>query len=460
MNQAPEMSTADPVFVPQARTAPMIERLLWVFMLSFALDYRASEARASGAGMGADQLVFMSLCAGSTFGITWLGRRHLMVRPGAWLIALWLAFLVFMVANAFLQGVDPTRSLRISLPLFLCLAGLVNAHVAGCAGITAERIVRPVFAAACINILWRIGHGFIGKGVSLATVRTEVQSPAANWLSAWIGCAILLRSRFHWSLLLACGVLFTGVIITVTRSLLFPVAASAVAASLCFLLGVRWRLYDWRDFPSRLLPVGAATLLAIIGLGLAAAASPALLDRWNERLFHHASDRNLSADISWLTRRAEADGIREILLREPVHFIHGRGIGASYHWSHAYQPEILLVFPKELETGHEVWFAGHSVWTYALFSGGGIALLAYLGLIGGTMASSLRAARANASDPGPDQWLVFLPFVAACCLLSESLTSNPFDERLAGMTFGMMAGLSQAFMVRASWIHAARLQPS
>ena len=55
---------------------------------------------------------------------------------------------------------------------------------------------------------------------------------------------------------------------------------------------------------------------------------------------------------------------------------------------------------------------------------------------------------------GPDQWLAFLPFVAACCLLSETLTSNPFDERLASMIFGVMAGLSQAFLVRASWIHA------
>ncbi len=101
----------------------------------------------------------------------------------------------------------------------------------------------------------------------------------------------------------------------------------------------------------------------------------------------------------------------------------------------------------------EVWFAGHSVWTYTLFSGGVPALLAHLGLIVGVMVASLRTAKANASDPGPDQWLAFLPFVAACCLLSETFTSNPFDERLAGIIFGVMAGLSQSFFVRASWIH-------
>jgi O-antigen ligase len=122
-------------------------------------------------------------------------------------------------------------------------------------------------------------------------------------------------------------------------------------------------------------------------------------------------------------------------------------------------PAIHLVYPPSEEIGNDVWFAGHSTWTYSLFSGGVIGLLAHLGLIGGVMAASLSAARANASDPGPDQWLAFLPFVAACCLLSESLTSNPFDERLAAMIFGVMAGLSQSFLVRASWIHA-KLRPS
>ena len=115
---------------------------------------------------------------------------------------------------------------------------------------------------------------------------------------------------------------------------------------------------------------------------------------------------------------------------------------------------IRLVFPPDQEVGDDVWFAGHSTWTYSLFSGGLIGLIAHIALIAGVMTASLRAARANDSDPGPDQWLAFLPFIAACCLLSETLTSNPFDERLAAMIFGVMAGLPQAFLVRASWIHA------
>ena len=441
----------DPVAIPRTWAAAWIERLLWVFMFSFAFDYRASDVRSSGAGL--DQMLFLLTWAGSTFGIFRLGWRFLLVRPIAWFIALWAAFLLFMIGNAVLQGVAFERWFRMMLPLLFLLAGIMNAHIAGCAGIRPSKIAGPVFVAACVNVIWRIVHGFLFKDVTMETVRIEVQSPSGNWLAAWIGCAILLRRKFHWTLLVAIGVLFIGVFITVTRSLLFPVFASAVGSGICFLFGLRWGLYRWPDLGKRLLPVGAATAAGIGLLLLAALIQPAMIERWNERLFHNASDRNLSADISYLTRKAEADSIAKILADEPAHFINGKGIGASYNWDAAYMPEIFMVFPEDSELGVDVWNIGHSTWSYALFSGGVIALGAYAALFIGTLVISIKAARSNASDPGPDQWLAFLPFIATCCVLSETLTSNPLNERLAGMTFGMMVGLSQAFFVRASWIH-------
>lgn len=447
----------DTVVLPQARHAAWVERLLWVFLFSFAFDYRASD---TGGGAGIDQLLFLAACIGSTAGIVALGWKTLTVRPGAWLIAFWTLFITFMLANAVLQGVQIGRSIRIIMPLVFCLFGLVNAHIAGCMGIRPSRIVRPIFIIACINILWRIFHGFAFNQASLETVRFEVQSPATNWIAAWIGCAVLLRSRFHWSLLVACGVLFIGIVITVSRSLIFPVIVGGMAASVCFVLGVKWGIYHWSSLGKRLLPVGAAFLLILLAIGAVAVFQPVMIERWNERLFHNASDRNLGADISYLTRKAEADAIWKILADDPVHFIHGRGVGSSYYWDSAYLPEIWLVIPKTEANVDEIWFAGHSIWTYGLLSGGVIALASYLILFGGTAACSLLAARANASDPGPDQWLAFLPFVATCCLLSESLTSNPFQERLIGIIFGLMAGLPQAFMVRSSWIHTGhRLAP-
>lgn len=447
--------------IPRSREAGLVDGLLWLFMMSFALDYRASADRASGAGAGLDQLVFLGLCVSSSLAVLWLGRRFLTVRPGAWLLGFWALFLAFMMGNSLLQGVPAGRSIRVALPLVFCFFGMANAHIAGCMGIRPARIVAPVFAAASINVIWRIVYGFAFQDASLETVRFEVQSPAVSWLAAWIGCAILLRGRFRWDLIIACAALFTGIFITVTRSLIFPVLASAVATGLCFALAVWWRQLDWSCLWKRLLPVAAVTVLAAFALGTFALVEPIMIERWNERLFHNAYAQNLGSDISFLTRKAEADAMWNILNKEPIHFLHGKGIGSSYYWDAAYMPEIWMVIPEEDAPVDDIWFAGHSVWTYGLLSGGVIAVVSYLVLFGATGTFSLIAARANSSDPGPDQWLAFLPFVATCCLISETLTANPFQERLTGILFGMMAGLSQAFIVRASWIHTtARPYPA
>jgi len=443
---------ADTIALPATREAALVERLLWVFMMSFAFDYRASADREGSTGI--DQLLFLGLCGASSMAILWLGRRFLTVRPGGWLLAFWGLFVAFMLANPLLQGVEPGRIIRVALPLGFCFLGMANAHIAGCMGIRPSLIVRPVLAAACINIVWRILNGFLFQGASVETVRFEVQSPANGWLAAWIACAVLLRGRFHWNVVAACGILFIGIFITVTRSLFFPVLAAGMAGGFCLILCVLWGRIGWTDVLKRLLPVGAAAGLMLVALGAAAVIQPVLIERWNERLFHHADARNLGADISYLTRAAEADAIWNILKSDPIHFIHGRGLGTSYYWDAAYLPEIWQVLPKEETEVNEIWFAGHSIWTYGLLSGGVIALASYLALFGGTAILSLGAARANSTDPGPDHWLAFLPFVATCCLISETLTANPFQERLTGILFGMMAGLPQAFMVRASWIHA------
>ncbi len=449
----------DPISVPKVREAVWVERLVWLFMLSFALDYRSPVSREGGAGAGLDQLVFLGSCVGATLGIVKLGWRYLTVRPGVWLIGLWALFITFMLVNSTLQGVAPSRSIRVILPLVFCLFAMINCHIAGCAGISPARIVKPVLAAACINVVWRIFHGLMFTGATLETVRLEVQSPAINWLAAWIGCALLLRGRFHYSLLVASAILFAGIFVTVTRSLFFPVIASALATSFCFMLGVFWRQWPWSGIFPRLIPVAAAGGMAVFGLAAVWVVKPVLIDRWDERLFHNAYAQNLGSDISYLTRKAEADAILKILGDEPVHFIHGRGIGSSYYWDRAYLPEIYMVMPKEDGEFDDIWFAGHSVWTYGLLSGGVIALVCYLVLLANTAVSSLMTARANASNPGPDQWLAFLPFVATCCLISETFTANPFQERLVGILFGMMATLPQAFVVRSSWIHTSPQPP-
>jgi hypothetical protein len=216
---------------------------------------------------------------------------------------------------------------------------------------------------------------------------------------------------------------------------------------------MRWRLFAPGDLWKRLLAVAGAIVLGVVSISATAIALPDGLERWHERLFAPTGDRNMAADPSLLSRRAEADAIFKILNEEPVHYLHGRGVGASYYWDPAYLPELYQIYPEGvLEDTGEVWFAGHSVWTYALFSGGAIGVIALIGLFGSAILLSIRAAALNAPAPGPDSWLLYLPLVAALCITSQSFTSNPFDERLLGLLFGATIGLTQAGFVRASWI--------
>ncbi|MBB5352866.1 hypothetical protein HNR46_003115 [Haloferula luteola] len=444
----------DPVSFPRTRLRVVVEALFWIFMLSFSLDYRAAEARAGGAGAGLDQLVFLMMALGSTGGLLVLGWRTLTVRPGAWMLAFWGAFLAYMLGNAFLQGVNPGRSLRIILPLMLCYAGMINVHIASCLGVRPAKLVTPILAAACINVVWRMIQGFLFKGAELDTVRTEVLSLATAWLTAFIACSILLRPRLHWTAIMASGVLFVGIIITITRSLILPIAAAGATASLGFLLGVKWGAFQWRDVPRRLAPIFMMGGLGGFALLLTWIVQPHIIERWNERLFHYSNLRNTTRDISWLTREAEASAIFHILGSDPISYLYGKGIGASYYWDAAYLPEIYLVYPKEEQLGVDVWFSGHSIWTYSMFSGGIIALLCVIGLFIATIVQSIKAAKANAGMPGPDYWIAFMPLVFTACFLSLTLTSNPFDERLLALMFGVMATLPQAFFIRGSWIHS------
>jgi hypothetical protein len=258
----------------------------------------------------------------------------------------------------------------------------------------------------------------------------------------------------------ACALLVTGILVTVTRALAFPVLASALASSICFAIGCRRGVFRWLSLPPRLLPIAAAVGIGVAGLGISSVVYPALLDQWNERLFHHADESNTTTDLSLLTRKAEAESMVKILRDNPVHFLHGMGVGAGYTWSSAYLPELWLAYPRDIRLGEDSWFAGHSTWTYALFSGGVIGLLAHLLLFSSTAIQSLRSVAANARLPGPDIWLAFLPFVATICFLSETATANPFFERQAGMFYGLMAGLPQVFFVRAGFLRQRAAAPA
>lgn len=429
---------------PARRLKLITQVLVWVFSLAWAFDFKASvQGTAQGGSLA--QIIFLGLSFGSGGLAMLLNARLLLLRPGVWLLLLWWGFLAYVTVLTFAQGVTPGHFIRVAVPYFMIGIGMAVAHVAGARGLTPSQIVTPMVIAGVINIGWRIFYGFAFKGATLETARMEVFSPAMNPLFAYLGVAVFLRPKFHWSSILVALVAFAGVFITVTRALIFPMAMATFLGVTCFGLGLIWRVFSLRYVPRKLLVLAGSAVFGLMVVGGVYVVSPLLIERWTNRLFHQGEGRT-SKDLSWLTREAEAKAMFDILDKEPLHYITGKGMGAPYYWDASYWPELYVIYPSDTDFSDEIWWNGHSVWTYTIFATGVIGLLFHLGLFGGAIAHGLYAVRWQARKGRVDDqtWLGFLPVFVVMCLLSESATSNQLVERLPGVMLGLAAGLPQA----------------
>ncbi len=422
---------------------------LWVFALAWAFDFKASVEGTTAQGGSLAQYIFLAMALGSGTLAMALNAKLLLLRPGVWLLLLWWGFLGYITLHSFMQGIPAGTFLRVALPYIMIGMGLGVAHVAGARGLTPTQIVTPMVIGGMINIGWRIFYGFAFKDATLETARMEVFSPAMNPLFAYLGAAVFLRPKFHWSSILVALVAFTGVFITVTRALIFPITMACVLGVACFALGLGLRVFSARQIPQKIFVLVGSAVFGLLVLGGVYAASPLLLERWTNRLFHQGEGRT-SKDLSWLTREAEAKAMFDILDKDPLFYVTGKGMGAKYYWDASYWPELYVIYPADTDFSGDITWNGHSVWTYTIFSSGAIGLILHLGFFGGAIAHGLRAVQWQARRGRVDDqtWLGFLPVFAVMCLLSESATSNQLVERLPGTMLGLAAGLPQALYHR------------
>lgn len=436
-------------------------RLLFVaFLFSFVFDYKAPDIGFGAAATGGSifQFAFLGIAMLSGGLITVFGARHLLVRPGVYLVLLWWGYTIASLAISFLWGNEPGRILRLAIPQLLVGFGLNATLVVSAVGMRPGEAVRWFLFAGVINVCWRFVFGATATGIPLSEIRMEILSPSMRFLFAWVACAFLLRHRFTWWSLVVFAIPLAVAAISITRSLALPLVVSFLMAGVCLVLAMMWRLHDIR-FPLRkIIPlVGVGAAMAVV-IGGVLVAQPVVAERWYQRMFDNRGQGGAtSEDLSSLMRKAEAKSMWDILASEPHSFVYGKGLGASYYWDESYYPELFLVYPNDRhQFPHEIYSAGHSIWTYTLFSTGfvgvGIMLLAFFI----PMILSLRAARAiSHTVMGPRAWdsfLVFLPFVAMWAVLSESITRNPFDERFTGVLFGFMMALPQFFFNRACFL--------
>ncbi|MEM6279535.1 MAG: hypothetical protein AAF733_08660 [Verrucomicrobiota bacterium] len=432
-----------------------------LFLFSFVFDYRSPDIGFGAAKTGGSfvQYLFLAAAMGAGGLISLFGFRHLLVRPGVYLVLLWWGYTIASIAVSFLWGNEPGRILRLSIPMLLVGFGLNATLVCAAVGMRPGEAVRWFLFAGLLNVSWRFFFGATQTGIPLSEIRMEILSPSMRFLFAWVGCAFLLRRKFTWWSLLIFGLPLAIAAISITRSLALPIMVSFLMAGGCLVLGILWKMYDL-TFPVKklgpLIAAGAAMVFLILGVALV---QPNLADRWYQRMFDNRGEGGATTeDLSSLMRKAEAKSMWDILAKEPHSFLYGKGLGASYYWDESYYPELFLVYPNDRhQFPDEIYTAGHSIWTYTLFSTGFIGVALTLLAFFFPMALSLHSARLNAKTVmGPRAWdsfLVFLPFVAMWAVLSESITRNPFDERFTGVLFGFMMALPQFFYNRACFLN-------
>lgn len=431
-----------------------------VFLFSFVFDYKSPEIEFGAASTGGSifQYTFLGLAMLTGTVGSLIGWRSLLVRPGVFLVLLWWGYVAMSLGVAFLWGNETGRILRLSIPLLLVGFGLNLTLIVAANGMRPGEAVRWFLFAGVTNVVWRFLFGTLGTGIPLSEVRMEILSPSMRFLFAWVGCALLLRRKFTWWSLLIFAIPLAVAAISITRSMVLPIFVSFVTGSFCLVLAMKWKMYDLQ-FPLRkigpLVAMGFAMVFLIFGVALA---QPTLTDRWYERMFDNRGEGGATTeDLSSLMRKAEAKSMWDILNTQPHSFIYGRGLGASYYWDESYYPELFLVYPDDRhQFPDEIYSAGHSIWTYTLFSTGFIGIAVVLLAFFIPMALSLHSAWLNSKTVmGPRAWdsfLMFLPFVAMWATMSESITRNPFDERFTGVLFGFMMALPQFFYNRACFL--------
>ncbi len=427
----------------------ILKIFVWIYCLSWSFDFRGEDD-----GGNALQYVFFGVTLGSAAMVMVLGWRKLFILPGGWLILWWGLYLASTLVVAKVNGVEMGWYLRNLIPPLLLMLSMCVTQVAAWEGFSYKTVLYPMLIAGVTNVLWRAVYIILIRGTSLETVRVEMLSQCLPMLLAFMFCALALRMK--WPLVpLAIGLIgITSYVVSITRSAIFILLAEGLACV--------WAVWSARGLKA--LPRGfynqkvrhamSGTLVVIGVVAIAAIAAPFVFERWAERLFNPVGGDRSSADPSALTRLAETKAFVTILNAEPATWIYGRGLGYTYYWDDAFIPELAQytygnedVFRASYSS---VKFPGHSVWTYATFSGGVMGLIFYLGLFLISTWWAFKATRQLRRVPDFPLDIAYLPFVGLVGFLSLSLTFNPFIERASAITIGMLMTFP-AFLARRAW---------
>lgn len=435
-------------------------RWLWVclvvFAFSFAFDYRAPEIGFGTTGSGGSIFQFAMLGSAVASGLFALliGWRHLLVRPGVYLITFWWAYLAFSAVVAVFQGNELGFILRLLVAPVLIGFGMVICHIALCGGVPVASVIRLFLAVCVVNIFWQTGFYYVTSSQSLLETR-PLLSAGIRFIFPWTAGCILLARRIPISTLLIFALALFACVLSLTRGAIIYLAAAFSGAFACLFLAMLFRQISFAHVVRRLGTLAAIAAVAVAMIVIFCLAVPTLGEWWIERFLYSDGGGATTEDMSVLMRKAEAEAMFQSLSERTGSWIWGRGYGAPFYWDDDYLAELFLVYPDRENFPEEIYTAGHNLWTYTTFASGIIGLLCWITLVVSPSVNSLRGVRfLSTLTPGgqiPDLHIAFFPAIALWTLVATSILENPFDFRLNGSLTGIVAAIPQYFLLRA-WL--------
>jgi len=423
---------------------------VWTYCLSWAFDYRAAE----GTGGSPVQYVFFAITLTSAAVCIGLGFRRLFALPMGWLTLGWGLYMASTLVVAAVNHVELSWYFKNSIPPMLLLTSLCVTQIAASSGLHWRHILWPMLIASVINVFWRIFYALFIAAIPIEKVRVELLSPCLPFLMGYLFAGLALSRRVPWLAMFAGAVGTLSYVLSITRSAVFILGAAGVGALIGGWQSGRLRVLPAKFSHTKLTHTAIlASLLVSISV-ITAVAFPFVIDRWTERLFHTAGGEQSSADPSALTRYAETRAFYDLLNREPLTWLYGKGLGAGYYWDESYAVELAqFTYGNEDEfRGYtaDIRFPGHSIWTYAVFSGGILGGMIYLGTFAVATGLAFRSTHYLQQARTYPLETAWLPFICLMAFLSQSLTFNPFIERAGGLVLGIVIGFPQ-FLYAAAW---------
>lgn len=414
--------------------------LLILFPFAFAFDFKGATGGTWAQFIMATYAVFVFLC------LLFAGPLR-PTRPARLAIILTAAFFFLGCFMAGLNSVPFDRAIRIIFLFWLFLSGLW----VGCAAANSAALGRTLFhamvGAGLCSLFFRYYYATDVAGVGLHEMRYQVLSPAISCLIAYI-CASFCFMRK-----ISVPVLFTAIATTVIIAL--SVTRSYIIAAVFMVMGVPIIVFrlSWNNSRHdafrlwRKIGLWFVSCGLVAGLLFAAFLRPDLLEVWAGRMYSQRALTVSGVDVNYITRVAEASGIWKEVSSGKESLLFGMGFGNSYQWDYDYVGEVGSVSQDMVYAFFApTWEPAHSAFSYALFFGGVPALLWQIWMFAMPLVSGWRVIplMRRCTDWKLLQLFLFNMLVV-WMYLSQSITSNPWGERLSAQFLGLSMGMLLAF---------------